>query len=207
MVAFIYLSIVACAAGLATISLRNPIHCALGLVVVVFHVAGMFVLLGNGFLAAVQVIVYAGAIIVLFLFTIMLLDLRAQAHERSVHYKQIWLAIPVVILLFAEIGWIAVSKPEIAASLKGAYPPSRVNELGGSAQAIAQALFNEFLLPFEVASVLLLVAAVGALVLARRPDEATMGPMLDMAVDAAGAGPNGEPAEAAGAPPAASAHR
>ena len=149
--------------------MRSPVHSALSLVVVVFHVAGMFVLLGNGFLAAVQVIVYAGAIVVLFLFTMMLLDLRRHETERTVHRRQIWLAIPIAVLLFAEVAWIAISKPEISENLKGAFPPQTIDELGGSAQALATVMFTDYLLPFEVASVLLLAAAIGAMVLARNP--------------------------------------
>ncbi len=185
-VAFTYLSIVASFAGLATIAVRSPVHSALSLVVVVFHVAGMFVLLGNGFLAAVQVIVYAGAIVVLFLFTMMLLDLRRHETERTVHRRQIWLAIPIALLLFAEVAWIAVSKPEISENLKGAFPPQTVDQLGGSAQALATVMFSDYLLPFEVASVLLLAAAVGAMVLARNPDEDSLASLPDMMADAAG---------------------
>ncbi|MCY3800399.1 MAG: NADH-quinone oxidoreductase subunit J [Chloroflexi bacterium] len=185
-VAFTYLSIVASVAGLATILVRSPVHSALSLVVVVFHVAGMFVLLGNGFLAAVQVIVYAGAIVVLFLFTMMLLDLRRHETERTVHRRQIWLAIPIAVLLFAEVAWIAISKPEISENLKGAFPPQTIDELGGSAQALATVMFTDYLLPFEVASVLLLAAAIGAMVLARNPDEESLASPPDMIEDAAG---------------------
>ena len=185
-VAFTYLSIVASVAGLATIAVRSPVHSALSLVVVVFHVAGMFVLLGNGFLAAVQVIVYAGAIVVLFLFTMMLLDLRRHETERTVHRRQIWLAIPIALLLFAEVAWIAISKPEISENLKGAFPPQAIDQLGGSAQALATVMFTDYLLPFEVASVLLLAAAVGAMVLARNPDEDSLASPPDMMDDAAG---------------------
>ena len=183
-IAFTYLSIVACLGGLATISLRSPIHSALSLVVVVFHIAGMFVLLGNGFIAAVQIIVYAGAIVVLFLFTMMLLDLRRDDSERSVHYRQIWLAIPVALILLAEVGWIAISNPELSETLKGAFPPQRVSELGGSAQALATVMFSDYLLPFEVASILLLTAAIGAMVLARTPDEDSLAPLSDIVDDA-----------------------
>ncbi len=185
-VAFTYLSIVASFAGLATIVVRSPVHSALSLVIVVFHVAGMFVLLGNGFLAAVQVIVYAGAIVVLFLFTMMLLDLRKHETERTVHRRQIWLAIPIALLLFAEVAWIVISKPEISESLKGAFPPQTIDQLGGSAQALATVMFTDYLLPFEVASVLLLAAAVGAMVLARNPDEDSLASLPDMMADAAG---------------------
>ncbi len=194
-VAFTYLSIVASVAGLATILVRSPVHSALSLVVVVFHVAGMFVLLGNGFLAAVQVIVYAGAIVVLFLFTMMLLDLRRHETERTVHRRQIWLAIPIAVLLFAEVAWIAISKPEISENLKGAFPPQTIDELGGSAQALATVMFTDYLLPFEVASVLLLAAAIGAMVLARNPDEESLASPPDMIEDAAGTDESSEQSE------------
>ncbi|MCY4109549.1 MAG: NADH-quinone oxidoreductase subunit J [Chloroflexi bacterium] len=194
-VAFTYLSIVASVAGLATILVRSPVHSALSLVVVVFHVAGMFVLLGNGFLAAVQVIVYAGAIVVLFLFTMMLLDLRRHETERTVHRRQIWLAIPIAVLLFAEVAWIAISKPETSENLKGAFPPQTIDELGGSAQALATVMFTDYLLPFEVASVLLLAAAIGAMVLARNPDEESLASPPDMIEDAAGTDESSEQSE------------
>ncbi len=204
LIAFTYLSIVATVAGVGTISLRSPVHCALSLVIVVFHVAGMFVLLGNGFLAAIQVIVYAGAIVVLFLFTMMLLDLRRHEQERTVHRRQIWLAIPIAILLFVEIGTIAVTKPEISEGIKGSFSPATISDLGGSAQALATVLFNEYLLPFEVASVLLLAAAVGAMVLARNPDEDALASVPDMIQDASGLadGDGGQEAESVEAPSA-----
>ena len=187
--AFTYLAVLAVVAALATVSLRNPIHCALGLVMVVFHVAGLFVLMGNGFIAAVQVIVYAGAIIVLFLFTMMLLDLRQQGRERTFHTRQLLFAFPLAALLFIETAWVAASRTEITSAMKGAFPPSRVDELGGSAQALAEVLFNAYLLPFEVASVLLLAAAIGALVLARRVDEDRLAAPPSPVADAAGQAP------------------
>ena len=78
-IAFWYLAFMAVTGGVGVLALRNPVHSALSLVYVIFHVAGLFVILGAGFLAVVQIIVYAGAIVVLFLFTLMMLDMRGIA--------------------------------------------------------------------------------------------------------------------------------
>ena len=97
--AFIYLATVAVLAGMATVLVRNPVHSAVSLVTVVFHVAGLFAVLNALFLAVIQLIVYAGAIIVLFLFTIMLLDLRHERGEPHLHKNQLWLGVPLAILI------------------------------------------------------------------------------------------------------------
>ena len=168
-VAFWYLSAMAITGGVGVLLLRNPVHSALSLVYVIFHVAGLFVVLGAGFLAAVQIIVYAGAIVVLFLFTLMMLDMRTLPSDRFMH-SQRWVALPLAIMLAVEAVFVAVGTPAVRQEFLGAFPPQAISDLGGSTQAIAAVLFNEYLLPFEVASVLLLVAAIGAIVLARRFD-------------------------------------
>ena len=166
-VAFWYLAIAAVAAGVLMLAARNPVHSAISLVIVIFHVAGLFVILGAGFLAVAQIAIYAGAIVVLFLFTLMMLDMRRLPEERVTH-RQIWLGIPLGILLAIEGVVVSVGTPEISESIKGAFPPATVSELGGSTEALAVALFNEFTLPFLAASVLLTAATIGAIVLARR---------------------------------------
>ena len=166
-IAFWYLAFMAVTGGVGVLALRNPVHSALSLVYVIFHVAGLFVILGAGFLAVVQIIVYAGAIVVLFLFTLMMLDMRGIGEERFVH-RQLWLALPLGILLAVEAVFVGVGTPEVREAFLGAFPPQTVSDLGGSTQAIAAVLFSEYLLPFEVASVLLLVAAIGAIILARQ---------------------------------------
>ena len=168
-IAFWYLAFMAVTGGVGVLALRNPVHSALSLVYVIFHVAGLFVILGAGFLAVVQIIVYAGAIVVLFLFTLMMLDMRGIAHERFTH-RQWWVALPLATLLAVEAVFVGVGTPEVREAFQGAFPPQTISDLGGSTQAIAAVLFSEYLLPFEVASVLLLVAAIGAIVLARRFD-------------------------------------
>lgn len=166
-VAFWYLAIAAVGAGVLMLASRNPVHAAISLVIVIFHVAGLFVILGAGFLAVAQIAIYAGAIVVLFLFTLMMLDMRRLPEERVTH-RQIWLGIPLGILLAVEAVVVSVGTPEISESIKGTFPPATVSELGGSTQALAVALFNEFTLPFLGASVLLTAATIGAIVLARR---------------------------------------
>ena len=166
-VAFWYLAIAAVAAGVLMLAVRNPVHSAISLVIVIFHVAGLFVILGAGFLAVAQIAIYAGAIVVLFLFTLMMLDMRRLPEERVTH-RQIWLGIPLGILLAIEGVVVSIGTPEISESIKGTFPPATVSELGGSTQALAVALFNEFTLPFLAASVLLTAATIGAIVLARR---------------------------------------
>lgn len=191
-IAFWYLSAMAVSGGVGVILLRNPVHSALSLVYVIFHVAGLFVILGAGFLAVVQIIVYAGAIVVLFLFTLMMLDMRGLQTERFMH-RQRWVALPLAIALAVEVVFVGIGTPEIRADFLGAFPPQAISDLGGSTQAIASVLFSEYLLPFEIASVLLLVAAVGAIVLARRFDLDLEAAPENKPADLEGPGANKQP--------------
>ena len=191
-IAFWYLSTMAVTGGAGVILLRNPVHSALSLVYVIFHVAGLFVILGAGFLAVVQIIVYAGAIVVLFLFTLMMLDMRGLQTERFMH-RQRWVALPLAIALAVEVVFVGIGTPEVREEFLGAFPPQAISDLGGSTQAIASVLFSEYLLPFEIASVLLLVAAVGAIVLARRFDRALEAGTEKEPADLEGPGANKNP--------------
>ena len=195
--AFIYLATVAVLAGMATVLVRNPVHSAVSLVTVVFHVAGLFAVLNALFLAVIQLIVYAGAIIVLFLFTIMLLDLRHERGEPHLHKNQLWLGVPLAILILIEAGWIALTTPAASEALHGDFSPEVVAEMGGAGQALASVLFTDYLLPFEIAGFLLLAASVGALILARSPDEDEMPDSTDPVADAAGPAVAGEEGAAA----------
>ena len=145
---------------------RNPISAVMWLVATMFSLAGIFLLLQAPFIAAIQVLVYAGAVMVLFLFVIMLLnldlpttDLRGPASVGS--------AIAVVGLLLVELGAIWAYTPERLAREAGQaamQPPPSANVV----LDVAAPLFNAYLIPFEVTSVLLLAAIVGAVVLAKR---------------------------------------
>jgi NADH-quinone oxidoreductase subunit J len=139
---------------------KNPIHSVLYLVLTFFAIAGHYVLLNAQFLAAVHIIVYAGAIMVLFLFVIMLLNLNKETEP----HKSIWLKGSAVVasgsLLVVLVG-----------ALKGAETIQTTNTFDaniGLIENLGQTLFNDFLLPFEVSSILLLAAMVGAVMLGKK---------------------------------------
>ena len=152
------------AAG-AMILARNAVHAALLLVVNFFTLAVFFLILGSPFLFVVQIIVYAGAIMVLFLFVIMLLGVD-QPVPLTEHIKgQRWLAALLGASLIAEVA-LAV-RLGIGYS-QGKLPDFTVVNRGGNVQALAGALFNSYFFPFEVTSILLIVAAIGAMLHGRR---------------------------------------
>jgi NADH-quinone oxidoreductase subunit J len=153
--------------ALGTVTSRSPIASLLFLVVSFFNLAAIYVLLGAHFIAAVQVIVYAGAIMVLFLFVIMLLNL---GHDYRSDLRNVgWVIVGFVAA--GAIGYVlasAFSTP--GAVVVGGGPEgieSSLRELN-AVGAIAQPLFRDFLVPFELTSILLLVAIIGAVLLAKR---------------------------------------
>jgi NADH-quinone oxidoreductase subunit J len=153
--------------GVGTVVARSPIASLLSLVVSFFCLAGIYVLLGAHFIAAVQVIVYAGAILVLFLFVIMLLNL---GHDvRSDTRNLGWIIMGSVAA--GVIGWAiarAVSGPDTVVQLGGSESiQTAVTELN-AVGAVAEPLFRDYFVAFELTSVLLLVAIVGAVLLAKR---------------------------------------
>ena len=166
-VVFVVASLVVLSGALGVVSASHPVHAALFLIQTLFGVAVLFVAQGAHFLAAVQVIVYAGAIVVLFLFVIMLLGVDRREHVAAEELKgQRPAAIVLGLVGLAELALLARSNSWAtgAVSVGGAAdgPGSNVEKLGRS-------LFSTYLLPFEVTSVLLVIAVVGAVVLARRP--------------------------------------
>ena len=145
---------------------RNPIHSALLLVLNFFTLAVFYVLQDAHFLAAVQVIVYAGAIMVLFLFVIMLLGVDRE----DVVEERIPLQYPLAIVLglgFAGIAVWTLHSTVGGTAFRGVGEANR----GGNVEAVGRVLFTKYMFPFEVASVLLIVAAIGAMVLGRRRDD------------------------------------
>jgi NADH-quinone oxidoreductase subunit J len=151
--------------GGAMVLARNAVHAALLLIVNFFTLAVFFLILGSPFLFVVQIIVYAGAIMVLFLFVIMLLGVARQLSLRDQLKGQRWLASLLGLGLVAEValavrigvGFHQKALPDFAA----------VNR-GGNVQALARVLFNQYFFPFEVTSVLLIIAAIGAMLHGRR---------------------------------------
>lgn len=144
------------------VALKNPIYSALSLLVMFFHVAGLYVTLHAEFLAAVQIIVYAGAILVLYLFVVMLLNLK-----RDDQYHSQWrLAVFVSVPLFIEF---LVLLAGANASRSGMAPAEQPDAAAAdNTMAIGETLYSTYLFPFEVASLILLVAMIGAIILAKR---------------------------------------
>ena len=135
---------------------KHPISSALSLIVVMGSLAVEYLLLGAEFVAIVQVIIYAGAIMVLFVFVIMLLNAGIEEHTRGSRVALI-LGFPGMLALGLLISWVLVRNPEHTEPVGAEYGP---------ANAIGRLLFHEFILPFEVTSVLILIAIMGAVVLA-----------------------------------------
>jgi NADH-quinone oxidoreductase subunit J len=153
--------------AVGTVVARSPIASLLSLVVSFFCMAGIYVLLGAHFIAAVQVIVYAGAILVLFLFVIMLLnlgnDVRSDARNLG------WIVAGSVAA--GVIGWAiarAVSGPDMVPQLGGSEAIRTAVQERNAIGAVAEPLFRDYVVAFELTSVLLLVAIVGAVLLAKR---------------------------------------
>jgi len=168
LVLFFVFGTVAVAAAGNLLAQRHPINSALSLIVVMASLAGLFLLMGAEFLAAIQVIVYAGAIMVLFVFVIMLLN--AGEEERTAGSRVAKrLGFPAVVLLAGLLAWTLLTRNQHPA------PVELSGRFVGSPVAIAQLIFRDFLLPFEVTSVLILVAIMGAVVLAS-PAGTTAGP-------------------------------
>ncbi len=166
--AFLVLSFIAVVTAVMVVIQRNPVHSAIFLMFTVFSVAGVFVLAGAEFLAAIQIVIYAGAIIVLFLFTMMLLDLREVMRSRLTD-PQKWVAIPLAVLLLMEVAVIGSST--VTTAPQGQYSIEAVTRMGGNTQVFGKVLYYDFLLPFEVASLVLLLAIIGAIALAGRDSD------------------------------------
>ena len=158
---FFYFALVIAASSVLVVALRNPIYSALSLLIMFFHVAGLYVTLHAEFLAAVQVIVYAGAILVLYLFVVMLLNLK---HDERYHRQ--W---PVA----AAVGTLLILEAVVLTLSKGGTDTSRTlaaetAEVLGNTEALGDVLYSTYLFPFEVASLILLVAMIGAIILAKK---------------------------------------
>ena len=162
-VLFIIFGLICVAGAVNLLVQRHPINSALSLVVVMGALALIYLLLGAEFVAAVQVIVYAGAVMVLFVFVIMLLNAGTEERSRGSHVA-LWIGGPGVAVLTGLIVYL------IFANRQGfkAVTIGNLAETGDNTHAVANLLFKNFLLPFEVTSVLILIAILGAVVLARR---------------------------------------
>ena len=168
-VVFGVMFVVALGSSLAMLFARNAVHAALFLVATQIALAVAFLLQGAFFIAALQIIIYAGAIMVLFLFVIMLLGVDRREALVEPLPGQRPLAIGLGALLAAEIMWVAWRGAELAAlGRDGSDALLGLNRDPGNVLAVARVLFSRYVLPFEATSILLVVAVVGVMVLARR---------------------------------------
>jgi NADH-quinone oxidoreductase subunit J len=164
LVLFTGLALVASVSGLLVIMQRHALYSALFLIITMGSLAGLYILLDAHFVWAVQVLVYAGAIMVLFLFVIMLLNLpREETPWAPRDLKRILAAIALSVALMAEL--VVVVSRHFTLTPTGAVP--KIAGFG-TTQMIGRLLFSEFLFPFEITSIILLVAIVGAMVLAKK---------------------------------------
>jgi len=158
--------VIAMAGGLLCITRRNPVGSALWLVVTLFALAAMYVLLDAQFIAALQVLVYAGAIMVLFLFVIMLLNLGRPGPSDIKGPVGVGVAALLAGTLLLELRVLGQAAPPEAIQLPAG--TMAVLQQQGMVAAVATPLFDAYLIPFEITSLLLLAAIVGAVVLAKR---------------------------------------
>jgi NADH-quinone oxidoreductase subunit J len=161
---FIYFAAVIIISAVLIITRRNPIHSVLLMPLLFFHIAGLFVLLNAEFLAAVQLIVYAGAILILYLFVVMLLNVdKERSVKRANRYWPVMAGFGIVIaseiVLLIVRGTFAVDAGQL---MKPGF---------GTVNALGVELFTNYLVPFEIASVILLVGLVGAVMLAKKVRE------------------------------------
>src|SRR6218665_1082200 len=157
---FFFLAFVSVLSALLVVFARNPVHSVLYLIVCFFSIAGHYILLNAQFLAIVHIIVYAGAIMVLFLFVIMLLNLNKELEPHKPGLAKAAAAVSACLL-----GLVILMSVKDAALTQTASPESRAI---GLVKEIGQVLFHKYLLPFEVTSLLFLVAMIGAVLISKK---------------------------------------
>jgi NADH-quinone oxidoreductase subunit J len=169
---FLIFAALALGSSIVVVAHKSPVYSTMSLVLTLFSVAVLFVLLGAPFLAALQILIYAGAIVVLFLFVIMLLNLQKEETARAGRGLQVWVAL-LGGLVFA--GMLVLLFWRRAAPAAGPLSEELV-----SLKALSRVMFTDFLLPFEMVGLLLLVAVIGATVAARK---STDGPIGELGFD------------------------
>jgi NADH-quinone oxidoreductase subunit J len=156
---FYFLSFVAIFSALMVVFSRNPVHSVLYLIITFFCIAGHYVLLNAEFLAVVHVIVYAGAIMVLFLYVIMMLNLNQESEPHKSTLLKVMATICAGLLIVVLVGSLKGTEQMIA--------QQHTDTTTGLVKNLGQVMFGEFLLPFEITSILLLAAMVGAIMLGK----------------------------------------
>jgi NADH-quinone oxidoreductase subunit J len=154
------LTMIAILSALGVVVTKNPVYSVLYLIITFFSIAGHYILLNAQFLAAVHVIVYAGAIMVLFLYVIMMLNLNREAEPHKPAWVKMAAVVAGCILMITLVGAL-----KAADALP---PPTDVNSEIGLVENLGSVLFKDFLIPFEVSSILFLAAMVGAVMIGKR---------------------------------------
>lgn len=150
---------------------RNPISNAFSLVAVFFCLAADYVLLQAHFIAAIQILVYAGAVMVLFVFVIMLLNADTKNLDIVKGRGKVWgfrSGAAVLCVALATIFIWSITNSPMSDITTGQLSPEKIDQLGGNVQVISQLMFSDYILPFEITSILLLVGIVGSVALAKR---------------------------------------
>ena len=159
---FLYFAVVILTSAVLMITRRNPIHSVMFMLLLFFHIAGLFVLLNAEFLAAVQLIVYAGAILILYLFVVMLLNVDREVSSARANRFWPWLAAFGVLIAGEMFLLIA----------RGTFPREAGQAMqfpaGAGVKQLGELLYKQYLIPFEIASIILLVGLVGAVMLAKK---------------------------------------
>ena len=161
---FIFLSAIAILSALSVIFAKSPVYSMLSLIITFFSIAGHFALLNAHFLAIVNIIVYAGAIMVLFLFVLMMLNLNKESEPQKPFYIKLSACIAAGLLLLTLVG---ATKGSLAANGNSLLSTGSKIDIS-SAEKIGQELFTNFLVPFEISSILFLSAMVGAVMLGKK---------------------------------------
>jgi len=162
-IAFWLFAAVLTGSALAVVGSRNPVHAVLFLILAFFNAAGLFVLLGAEFLAMILVVVYVGAVAVLFLFVVMMLDIDfAELKRGAAQYLP--MAVIVAVFLIAELFFAAAFKPTVLAGKVPAAAPAAMS----NTEAIGHVLYTDYIFYFQTAGLVLLVAMIGAIVLTLR---------------------------------------
>jgi len=161
---FAYFAVAMTVLSLLVVTRRNPVHSIMWMLVLFIHIAALYLFLNAEFLAAIQIIVYAGAILVLFLFVIMMFNLKKE--ETVKKYQAQWPVSAGIAIILAAFLVLILGKIVVLPSL-GKYSIEAV-KTEGIMMTTGKVLYTEFLLPFEIASIVLLVAIIGAVVLAKK---------------------------------------
>ena len=165
---FLYCALAIITAALCAVRFRNPVHSVLAVLVLFFHMAGLYLLLNAEFLAAVQIIVYAGAVLVLYLFVVFLVNIKQEINiERFVANHNISIGISFLVFVMLLIG-----SRSFVLGPHGKWTTDAIRQVTHT-KAIGTEIFTSYILPFEIVALVLLVAVIGGILLAKQENQGT----------------------------------